>query len=323
MKAIVQDQYGSADVLRLAEVDRPICSDKHALVRVRTAAVNAGDWHLMRGDPFLLRPMFGGYLRPKVKTLGFDIAGQVEAVGKEVTQFQPGDEVFGDISECGFGAFAEYICVPPEALAFKPATASFESAAAVPAAAVTALQGLRDRGQLQPQQSVLINGASGGVGSFAVQIAKALGAKVTAVCSTSKMDMVRSLNPDSIIDYTQTDPTQTGHLYDLILDTAAYRSALDYLLSLTPKGTYVMVGGSMRHLLQAMLLSLWFAKPQRQQVKSLIAKPNQDDLQVVRDWLASGEIVPVIDRVYSLSEVPEAICQLEQRQVRGKVVIRI
>ena len=323
MKAIVQDQYGSADVLRLAEVDRPICDDKTVLVKVRAAAVNAGDWHLMRGDPFLLRPMFGGYLRPKVKTLGFDIAGQVEAVGKEVTQFRPGDEVFGDISECGFGAFAEYICVPPGALALKPAAVSFEAAAAVPAAAVTALQGLRDRAQVQPQQSVLINGASGGVGSFAVQIAKALGANVTAVCSTSKIDMVRSLNPDNIIDYTQTDPTQTGHLYDLILDAAAYRSAFDYLPALTPKGTYVIVGGSTRYLLQAMLLSLWFAKPHRRQIKSFVAKPNQNDLKIVRDWLATGKIVPAIDRVYSLSNVPEAIRQLEQRQVRGKVVIRI
>ena len=323
MKAIVQDKYGSADVLRLAEVDRPVCGDTDVLVRVQAAAVNAGDWHLMRGDPFLLRPMFGGYLRPKVKTLGFDIAGRVEAVGKEVTQFRPGDEVFGDISECGFGAFAEYICAPPEALALKPAAVSFEAAAAVPAAAVTALQGLRDRGQIQPQQSVLINGASGGVGSFAVQIAKALGAKVTAVCSTGKMDMVRSLNPDNIIDYTQTDPTQTGHLYDLILDAAAYRSAFDYLPALTPQGIYVIVGGSIRHLLQAMLLSLWFAKPQRRQIKSLVAKPNQNDLKTVRDWLADREIVPVIDRVYSLSEVPEAIRQLERRQVRGKVVIRI
>ena len=323
MKAMVQDLYGSADVLRLAEVDRPTCGDEDVLVKVKAAAVNAGDWHLMRGDPFLFRPMFGGYLRPKVKTLGFDVAGRVEAVGKRVTQFRPGDEVFGDISECGFGAFAEYVCVPVEALALKPATVSFEAAAAVPAAAVTALQGLRDWGQLQPQQSVLVNGASGGVGTFAVQIANLLGAKVTAVCSASKMDRVRSLNPDNIIDYTQTDPTQTGHLYDLILDAAAYRSVFDYFPALTPEGTYVLVGGSMRHLLQAMLVSLWFKEPQRRKVKCFIAKPNPDDLKVVGDLLADGKIVPVVDRVYSLSQVPEAIRQLEQRQVRGKVVIRL
>jgi NADPH:quinone reductase-like Zn-dependent oxidoreductase len=190
MKAIVQDKYGSADVLRLAEVNKPICGEEDVLVRVHAAAVNAGDWHLMRGDPFLARPMFGGFLRPKVKTLGFDVAGRIEAVGEKVTQFQPGDEVFGDISECGFGAFAEYVCVPATALVLKPDMVSFEAAAAVSAAALTALHGLRDCGQVQPQQRVLVNGASSGVGSFAVQIARALGAEVTAVCSTSKLDRV-------------------------------------------------------------------------------------------------------------------------------------
>lgn len=323
MKAIVQDKYGSPDVLQLADVDKPVCGDEDVLVKVKAAAVNAGDWHLMRGDPFLFRPMFGGYLRPKVRTLGFDMAGQVEAVGKNVTQFQPGDQVFGDTSDCGFGAFADYVCTPAEALVLKPASVSFEAAAAVPTAAMTALQALRDCGQVQPQQRVLVNGASSGVGSFAVQVAKVLGAKVTAVCSTSKLEMVRSLNPDNVIDYKQTDITRANPSYDLILDAAAYRSVFDYFPALTPKGTYVFIGGSTRHLLQAIFLSLWFSRSSRRKIKYLIEKPNQEDLIVVKDWLADGKIVPVVDRVYSLSEVPAAVRQLEQRQARGKVVIRL
>ena len=321
MRAVVQDRYGSPDVLRLAEVNKPACNGKDVLVKVAAAAVNAGDWHLMRGDPLLLRPMFGGYLRPRIQTLGFDVAGQVEAVGKGVAQFQVGDQVFGDLSECGFGAFAEYVCAPAKALALMPAT-SFELAAAVPAAATTALQGLR-QGGLQAQQRVLINGASGGVGSFAVQIAKALGADVTAVCSTHKLDKVRSLHPDRIVDYRQTDIAKPDQPYDLILDAAAYRAARDYFPALTPQGTYVFVGGSNRRLFEAILLSLWFTKAHRRKVKCLIAKPNQEDLALVRDWLADGKIVPMIDRIYSLNEVPAAIRQLEQRKVCGKVVIRV
>lgn len=323
MKAIVQSEYGSADVLRLAEVAKPVCDDESVLVKVEAASVNAGDWHLMTGDPFFLRLMFGGLLKPKIKTLGFDVAGRVEAVGKNVTQFRSGDEVFGDISDYGFGAFAEYVCVPAAALALKPAMLAFESVAAVPAAAVTALQSLRDCGRVQPGQRVLINGASGGVGSFAVQIAKELGAEVTAVCSTSKVDMVRSLNPDHIIDYTKEDITQNGQQYDLILDAAAYRSVFDYFPTLSSEGTYVMVGGSIARLFQAMLLSLWFSKPHRRKVKCLVAKPNQADLIAVKDLIEAGKIAPFIDRVYSLNEVPAAIRHLEQRQVRGKVVIRV
>ena len=321
MKAIVQSEYGSTAVLRLAEVAKPACADDDVLVRVQAASVNAGDWHLMRGDPFFIRLMFGGLLKPKIKILGSEVAGQVEAVGKHVTQFQPGDEVFGDLSECGFGAFADYVCAPAEALVLKPAAVTFEQAAAVSGSAIAALQGLRDCGQVQPGQRVLINGASGGVGSFAVQIAKGMGAEVTAVCSTSKVDMVKSLNPDHIIDYTKGDVTQTDQQYDLILDAAAYRSVFDYFPTLTPEGTYILIGGSIARLLQAMLLSLWFSKPHHRQIKCLVAKPNQDDLNIIRDLLGEGKIVPVIDRTYSLKEVPAAIRQLEQRQVRGKVVI--
>ncbi|NJM96168.1 MAG: NAD(P)-dependent alcohol dehydrogenase [Phormidesmis sp. RL_2_1] len=323
MKAIVQSEYGPADVLRLAEVAMPICDDDGVLVKVKAASVNAGDWHLMKGDPFLARPMFGGLLKPKIKTLGFDIAGRVEAVGKNVIQFCSGDEVYGDISDYGFGAFAEYVCVPAVALAPKPTALTLEQAAAIPGAAMTALQALRDQGQLRPQQRVLVNGASGGVGSFAVQIAKALGAEVTAVCSTRKVDMVRSLHPDHILDYTKTDITQTGQSYDLIVDAAAYRSVFDYFSILKPEGTYVLIGGSTARLFQAMLLSLWFSKPHRRQIKSFIVKPNQADLLFLKELIEAGKIKPFIDRTYALSEVPMAIRQLEQRQVRGKAVIQI
>ncbi len=323
MKAIVQTEYGSPDVLSLEEVDRPAVKDNSVLVRVHASSVNAGDWHLMRGTPFIARLAFG-LRKPKLKTLGMDIAGRVEAVGQNVTKFRPGDEVFGDISECGFGAFAEYVCVPQDALVFKPENISFEQAAAVPAAALTALHALCKYGQIQAGQRVLINGASGGVGSFAVQIAKAFGAEVTAVCSTKKVDMVRSIGADHIIDYTQTDVTKTGQPYDLILDAAAYRSVFDYLPILTRTGTYVLIGGSTTRLFQVMLfLGPLISLMSRRKVKCLILTHNQADLVILRDLLEAGKIVPWIDRRYNLSEVPAAIRYLEQRQVVGKVVINV
>ena len=323
MRAIVQTEYGSTEVLRLEEVDKPVVPNNGVLVRVHAASVNAGDWHLMRGTPFISRLMFGGLLKPKIKILGFDIAGRVEAVGKNVTQFEPGDEVFGDLSECGFGAFAEYVCATEAALVLKPIATTFEQAATVPGAALTALQGLRDMGQIQSGQKVLINGASGGVGSFAVQIAKALGAEVTAVCSTKKMDRVRSLGADHIIDYTQTDVTQHGQRYDLIFDAAAYRSVFDYLPALTTQGTYVLVGGSIPRLFLVMLFGSWISRISRRRVKCLIVKPNQKDLTTLRELMVAGKIVPLIDQRYDLSEVPVAIRHIEQRQVVGKVVIRV
>jgi 2-desacetyl-2-hydroxyethyl bacteriochlorophyllide A dehydrogenase len=323
MRAIVQVEYGSADVLSLEEVDKPVVPDNGVLVRVYAASINAGDWHLMRGTPFPIRLMFGGLLKPKIKILGFDMAGRVEAIGKDVTQFQPGDEVFGDLSECGFGAFAEYVCATEAALVMKPVNATFEEAATVPGAALAALQSLRDVGQIQPGQKVLINGASGGVGSFAVQIAKAFGAEVTAVCSTKKMDMVRSIGADHVIDYTQVDVTKNGQNYDLILDAAAYRSVFDYLPALTPEGTYVLIGGSTARFFQVMFLGPWISRISRQKVKSLASKPNQADLVTLRDLMVAGKIVPWIDRRYNLSEVPAAIRHLEQRQVLGKVAISV
>lgn len=321
MKAIVQTEYGSPDVLRLKEVDQPVVTDNGVLVRIHAASVNAGDWHLMRGTPFLSRLMFGGILKPKINILGMDVAGEVEAVGKDVTQFQPGDPVFGDLSESGLGAFAEYVCVTAGALVLKPVNTSFEQAATVPAAALAALQGLRDCGQIRSGQKVLINGASGGVGSFAVQIAKAFGAEVTAICSTNKIEMIRSIGADHIIDYTQTDVTKNGQNYDLILDAAAYRSVFDYLPVLKTKGTYVLVGGSTARLFQVLLFGSLISQLSRRKVQCLIAKPDRSDLVVLRDLIEAGKVVPFIDRIYSLSEVPTAINYLEQRQVRGKIVI--
>lgn len=321
MRAIVQTEYGSTDMLSLQEVDKPILSNNGVLVRVHAAAVHAGDWHLMRGTPFITRLIFGGILKPKIKILGMDMAGTVEAIGKDVTQFHIGDEVFGDLSGCGFGAFAEYVCATETALALKPINTSFEEAATVPAASMTALQGLRDLGQIQAGQKVLINGASGGVGSFAVQLAKVLGAEVTAVCSTKKMEMVRSLGADHVIDYTQTDVTKNGQLYDLIFDAAAFRSVFDYLPSLTTEGTYVLVGGSTARFFQVMFFGSLISRISHRPVKCLASKPNQVDLVILRDLLEARKITPFIDRHYSLSEVPTAIRHLEERKVIGKVAI--
>ncbi len=323
MKAIVQTEYGSPDMLSLQEVDRPLVTANGVLVRIRATSINAGDWHLMRGDPFLSRLLFGGILKPKIQILGMDIAGSVEEVGKDVTQFQVGDEVFGDLAECGFGAFAEYVCVTEAALVLKPTNISFEQAATVPGAALAALQGLRDCGQIKSGQKVLINGASGGVGSFAVQIAKALGAEVTAVCSTNKMAMMNALGADQIIDYTQTDVTKDGQQYDLIIDAAAYRSVFDYQPILKHEGTYVLIGGSISRLFQVLLFGSVISRIMGRKLKCLTAKPNRSDLVILKDMIEAEKIIPFIDRTYSLSEVPEAIRQLEQRQIRGKVSISV
>jgi NADPH:quinone reductase-like Zn-dependent oxidoreductase len=324
MKAIVQTEYGSPDVLSLAEVEKPIVSGRNVLVKVHASSINSADWRLMRGTPFLVRLMYGGLRKPKIQTLGVDFAGRVEAVGPEVTQFQPGDEVFGELSEYGFGGFAEYVCAAETALVRKPMNITFEQAATVPDAAIAALQALRDCGQLQSGQRVLINGASSGVGGFAVQIAKAFGAEVTAVCHPNKMEMVRTIGADHIIDYTQTDVTQQGQQYDLIVDMAAYRSVFDYLPILTRSGSYVLVGGSISRLFQVMLFfGPWISRTSQRSVKCLTSKPNQADLMVLSDLLEAGKIVPFIDRSYPLSEVPIAIRYVEERHVQGKVAINI
>ncbi|PSN20029.1 alcohol dehydrogenase [filamentous cyanobacterium CCP5] len=323
MKAIVQTEYGSPDVLRLEAVDQPVPQDDEIQVRVRAASVDAGVWHLMRGTPFLIRLMFGGLRRPAIPILGGALAGEVEAVGSAVTQFKPGDAVFGDLSASGFGAFAEYVCAPASAFVSKPANVSFEAAATVPISGLAALQGLQTVGQLQSGQRVLVNGASGGVGSFAVQIAKALGADVTGVCGPGKVDMVRDLGADQVIDYTQADPTRPEQPYDLILDAAAYRPFFDFLPGLTAGGTYVMVGGSTPGFFQAMLIGPWISKIRDCQVKCLTSNPNQSDLLQLQHLLATGKIKPYLDRTYPLAAVPEAIRHLERRQVRGKVVISL
>jgi NADPH:quinone reductase-like Zn-dependent oxidoreductase len=319
MKAIIHTKYGSPDVLQIAEVEKPTPKDDEVLIKIHAASVNAYDWHFLTADIFLIRIMGGGLLKPKYTRLGADIAGRVEAVGKNVKQFQPGDEVFGMIH----GGFAEYACAPENALVLKPSNLSFEAAAAVPMAAVTALQGLRDTGQIQPGQKVLINGASGGVGTFAVQIAKSFGAEVTAVCSTRNLDQARSLGADHVIDYTKEDFTQNGQQYDLILAANGYRSLSAYKRALTPKGIYVMAGGSMAQIFQAMLMGSWMSETGGKKMGGVSAKRSQKDLVIIKELLEAGKVVPVIDRRYPLSEAAEALRYLGAGHARGKVVITV
>lgn len=321
MKAIVYTKYGPPDVLHLKEVAKPTPKDDEVLVKIHAASVNAADWHLLTADIFLVRLMGMGLFKPKNTILGADIAGRVEAVGRNVKQFQPGNEVFGDISECGWGGFAEYVCAREGALVLKPANLTFEEAAAVPLAAITALQGLRDNGQIQPGQKVLINGASGGVGTFAVQLAKSFGAEVTAVCSTGKLDMVRSLGADHVIDYTQEDFTQNGKQYDLILAANGYHPLSAYKRALSPQGIYVMAGGSMAQMFQALLLGAWMSERGGKKLGALTAKANQKDLLIIKELLEEGQVVPVIDRCYPLRDTAEALRYLGQGHARGKVVI--
>lgn len=323
MKAIVYTKYGPPDVLQLKEVAKPTPKENEILVKVYAASANAYDCHLLTADIFLVRLMGGGLFKPKHMILGADIAGRVEAVGRNVKLFQPGDEVFGDTSAHGNGGFAEYVCVPESALALKPVNLSFEEAAAVPMAAVTALQGLRDRGQIQPGQKILIQGASGGVGTFAVQIAKSFGAEVTAVCSTRNLDQARSLGADHVIDYTKEDFTQNGQLYDLILAVNGYRPISAYQRALTPKGIYVMAGGSMAQIFQAMLLGSWMSKTGGKKMGGVSAKPNQEDLAFMKGLLEAGKVVPIIDRRFPLSETAEALRYLGEGHARGKVVITV
>ena len=306
MKAIVYTKYGPPEVLQLKEVKKPTIKDDEVLVKIQAAAANPADWHMLRGEPFLAR-LNAGLFKPKNTILGIDIAGQIEAVGKNVTEFQPGDEVFGD---CGWGGgFAEYVGVTEKNLVLKPTNISFEEAAAVPVAAITALQGLRDNGKIQSGQKVLINGASGGVGTFAVQIAKSFGAEVAGVCSTRNLDMVRSIGADHVIDYTQEDFTKHGQHYDLIYDAVGNRSVSDYKRALKPRGICVITGfTTMSRLFQHMLLGQLMSMSGSKKIgMQPVAKPNQKDLVFVKELLEAGKVVPVIDRCYPLSEVPEAI----------------
>ena len=326
MKAIVYREFGPPDVLRLEEIDRPVPDDDQMLVRVRAASVNPLDWHFMEGTPYFGRLMAFGLLAPRVTRLGTDFAGTVEAVGKNITLFKPGDEVFGGKT----GSFAEYVCVRQDrAVALKPANLTFEQAAAAPIAAITALQALRDKGKVQPGQKVLINGASGGVGTFAVQIARSFGADVTGVCSTKNLEMVRSLGASRVIDYTKEDFTTTGQRYDLILDTVGNRSLLEVRRVLAPHGNYVLIGGGgvndgrwigpLVRMVKTLLLSPFVS----QQMGMMLAEFNPQDLATLGDLMKEGKVTPVIDRRYKLSEVPAALAYLEQGHARGKVVITV
>ena len=326
MKAIVYHDYGSPDVLRLEEIDKPVPNDNQLLVRVRAVSVNPLDWHFMEGTPYIMRAMGVGLLKPKEARLGVDYSGTVEAVGKNVTKFKPGDEVFGGKT----GAFAEYVCVLADrAVALKPANMTFEQAASVPIAGITALQGLRDKGKIQPGQKVLINGASGGVGTFAVQIAKSLGADVTGVCSTRNLEMVRSIGADHVIDYTKEDFTRSGQRYDLILDNVGTQPLLGFMRVLNPKGKYVLIGGGgvsdagwigpLARPVKALVLSRFVT----QEMGMMFADLNQKDLSILADLMQAGKVTPVIDRTYPLSQISDALRYLEAGHARGKVVITL
>jgi NADPH:quinone reductase-like Zn-dependent oxidoreductase len=323
MKAIVYEKYGSPDVLHLKEVEKPALNDDKVLVKVHAASINAGDLHLLTGEPFPMRLAGTGFFKPKNTILGSDIAGCVEAVGRNVTQFKPGDAVLGDIFGLGSGSFAEYVSVPESALALKPSNVSYEDAAAVPLAAVTALQGLRDKGYIQPGQKVLINGASGGVGTFAVQIAKTFETEVTAVCSTRNLEMARSLGADHIIDYTKEDFTQNGVQYDLILAVNGYHPLSAYKRALTPQGIYVFVGGLPAQIFQSLLLGPLMSKKDGRKMTSCMQKANHFDLLFIRDLLEDGKIRSVIDVCYSLSNTADAFRYFEKGHTQGKVVITI
>jgi NADPH:quinone reductase-like Zn-dependent oxidoreductase len=326
MKAVVYHKYGSPDVLELAEVAKPTPKDDEVLLKVHAASVNPADWHLLRGKPYIARLQLG-LRKPKDSVLGCDMAGQVEAVGKNVTMLQPGDEVFGSPFMHGFGAFAEWVSVSEDLLTSKPTTLSFEQAAAVPLAASTALQGLRDHGRIEPGHKVLIIGASGGVGTFAVQIAKSFDAEVSGVCSTRNAEMVRSLGADHVIDYTQEDFTRSGQNYDLILQLAGTLSPSECRRALTSKGTLVQISGesdgrwigAVARIIKGLVLSPFVS----QKMASFTVKPNKEDLQFLKQLIETGTLTPVIDRTYSLSEVPEAIRYLEEGHARGKVVVTL
>ena len=320
MKAIVHTQYGSPEVLRIQEVEKPTPNDNQVLVRVHAASLNPAEAHMRKGA-LMARVMGTGLLKPKNTILGADIAGRVEAVGRNVTQFKPGDEVFGRRDPDGF---AEYVCVSENPIALKPTNMTFEQAAAVPVAAITALQSLRDDGQIQPGQKVLINGASGGVGTFTVQIAKAFGAHVTGVCRTQNLDLVRSLGADQVIDYTQEDFTRNGQRYDLIIDNVGNHSISDYARALNPKGICVIVGfTSVSLLLQHLLLGRLISKIGSKKIGMMLAHIKKTDLVLLKELMEAGKLVPVIDRCYPPSEVSEAYRRLEEKHARGKIVVTL
>lgn len=324
MKACVLTNYGTPDFFELQEVAKPTPKDTEVLIKVHASSINSWDWEILMGKPFINRMMVGLRKPSKIKILGCDIAGRIEGIGKNVKHFSLGDEVFGDISQCGWGGFAEYVCVPENknALAIKPAAMTFEQAAAVPQAAVLALQGLR-KGKIDQARMVLINGASGGVGSFAVPMAKSYGAEVTGVCRASKMEYVRSLGTDHVINYTKEDFTIKGQQYDLILDVHGHHSIFDYSNSLSPKGRYIMVGGSSALIFQVMLLGSLISVTSRKKMGLLLHKPNANDLDIMKTFIEADKVTPIIDKCYSLNDVAEAFQYYGEGRVKGKVVITI
>jgi NADPH:quinone reductase-like Zn-dependent oxidoreductase len=317
MKAIVYTEYGTPDVLRLKEVDTPTPNDNEVLIEVRAVSVNSSDWEFLTGRPSYIRAW--GLLKPKIEILGSDVAGKVESVGKNVTRLKQGDAVFGDIFEHK-GGFAEYVCAPESALMLKPASLTFEQAAALPQAAMVALQGLRDKGRIASGQKILINGAGGGAGTFAVQIAKSFGAEVTGVDSTHKLDMMRSIGADRVVDYQREDFTRNGLQYDLIVDFVASHSIFDYGRALSRGGRYVMVGGSVPHIFQALVLGRLISMIADKEMGILGYKPNKG-LDFLIELIESGKVVPIIDKQFPLSEVPEALGYLGAGNAQGKVVI--
>lgn len=320
MKAIVRYQYGSPDVLKLEEVEKPIPSDDEVLVKIHAVSINGSDREGLIGKPLYVR--IGGLRKPGYPILGSDIAGRVEQTGKNITQFNQGDEVFGEIP--GYhGGFAEYACASEHTLAQKPAGLTFEQAAAIPQGGVIALNGIREKGQVQPGQQVLINGAGGSGGSFAVQLARLYGAEVTGVDNTHKMDFLRSLGADHVIDYTRQDFTKTGKQYDLILDLIAHRSVFAYRRALKPGGTYFFVGGSIGTLFQILLLGPWIKMTTGKRIRLLAVPQNNKDLMAITELCESGKITPVIDRTYPLHQVPEALRYVTEGRARGKVVITV
>ena len=320
MKAIVYTKYGPPEVLQLKEVARPTPKNNEVLIKVQAVSVNRSDWEGLRGKPLYAR--LGGLLRPRNQILGSDIAGRVELAGRNVRRFQPGDEVFGDILP-RLGGFAEYVCARESALALKPASMTFEEAAAIPQAAVIALQGIRDKGQVQPGQKVMINGAGGGAGTFAIQLAKLYGAEVTGVDNTGKLDFMRSLGADYVIDHTREDFTKNGKQYDLIFDIVAHRSVFAYKRALRTNGSYYLAGGSVATMLQILLVGPWIRRTTGKKIRILAVRPNTEDVDFMKDLIEAGKVTPVIDKTYPLSEVPEAIGYIGEGQAQGKVVITV
>ena len=320
MKAIVYTEYGPPDVLQLKEVAKPTPTDDEVLIRVQAVSVNGSDREGLIGKPLYTR--LGGLRKPRHQILGSDIAGRVEMVGRNIREFQAGDEVFGEIP--GYhGGFAEYVCAPEKTLAPKPASMTFEEAAAIPQAGVIALQGIRAKGQVQPGQKVLVNGAGGGAGTFAVQLAKLCGADVTGVDNTGKLDFLRSLGADHVIDYTREDFTKNGKQYDLILDVFAHRSVFAYARALRPNGTYFFVGGAVAVLFQSLLLGPWIKRATGKNIRLLAVAQNRKDLVSIAELCEADKVIPVIDRRYPLSEVPEALRYVGEGRHKGKVVITL